>query len=306
VWYEGNPCNMHLMDLSAAVKEGVEAAGMVGMRFNTIGVSDGISMGTDGMSYSLQSRDIIADSIETVHSSPPSFQRERESGAVLRQLVGTGPAGESVSTLADPSISQRASGVRLTETGEPRRACEREKMEPLLSVEARRWLHQPPWTRCMDRRASLREGFWRLCPQRPSPAHGRACDEQVMCAQWYDANISLPGCDKNMPGTLMAMARVNRPSLMVYGGTIKPGHSSTGATLDIVSAFQSYGAPPPERRVDGAAPVIAQRQTAAAKGTPRGYAQLRASVQAPLSWAVAKPWARQVVRGLPTPTRRTD
>ena len=69
MWYEGNPCNMHLMDLAAAVKEGVEQAGMVGMRFNTIGVSDGISMGTDGMSYSLQSRDIIADSIETV---PPS------------------------------------------------------------------------------------------------------------------------------------------------------------------------------------------------------------------------------------------
>jgi dihydroxy-acid dehydratase len=62
-----------------------------------------------------------------------------------------------------------------------------------------------------------------------------------MSAQWYDANVSLPGCDKNMPGTLMAMGRLNRPSLMVYGGTIKPGHSSTGATLDIVSAFQSYG-----------------------------------------------------------------
>jgi dihydroxyacid dehydratase/phosphogluconate dehydratase len=71
VWYEGNPCNMHLMDLAAAVKQGVEQAGMVGMRFNTIGVSDGISMGTDGMSYSLQSRDIIADSIETV----PTFDR---------------------------------------------------------------------------------------------------------------------------------------------------------------------------------------------------------------------------------------
>ena len=66
VWYEGNPCNMHLMDLAADVKTGVKEAGMVGMRFNTIGVSDGISMGTDGMSYSLQSRDIIADSIETV------------------------------------------------------------------------------------------------------------------------------------------------------------------------------------------------------------------------------------------------
>ena len=66
VWYEGNTCNMHLNDLAARVKEGVQAAGLVGMRFNTIGVSDGISMGTDGMSYSLQSRDLIADSIETV------------------------------------------------------------------------------------------------------------------------------------------------------------------------------------------------------------------------------------------------
>ncbi|KAG2436942.1 hypothetical protein HXX76_006460 [Chlamydomonas incerta] len=130
VWYEGNPCNMHLMDLAAEVKKGVEAMGMVGYRFNTIGVSDGISMGTDGMSFSLQSRDLIADSIET-----------------------------------------------------------------------------------------------------------------VMSAQWYDANISLPGCDKNMPGTLMAMARLNRPSLMIYGGTIKPGHSRMdGSVLDIVSAFQSYGA----------------------------------------------------------------
>ncbi len=127
VWWEGNTCNMHLNDLSAKVKEGVKAAGLVGLRFNTIGVSDGISMGTDGMSYSLQSRDIIADSIET-----------------------------------------------------------------------------------------------------------------VMNAQWYDANISIPGCDKNMPGVLIAMGRINRPSLMVYGGTIKPGHWKN-ATLDIVSAFQSYG-----------------------------------------------------------------
>jgi len=127
VWWEGNTCNMHLNDLAAMVKEGVEKADMVGMRFNTIGVSDGISMGTDGMSYSLQSRDIIADSIET-----------------------------------------------------------------------------------------------------------------VMCAQWYDANISIPGCDKNMPGVLIAMGRVNRPALMVYGGTIKPGHLKD-KTLDIVSAFQSYG-----------------------------------------------------------------
>ena len=128
VWYEGNPCNMHLMDLAAKVREGVQAAGMVGMRFNTIGVSDGISMGTDGMSYSLQSRDLIADSIET-----------------------------------------------------------------------------------------------------------------VMCAQWYDANISLPGCDKNMPGCIIAMGRLNRPALMVYGGTIKPGCGLKGEKLDIVSAFQSYG-----------------------------------------------------------------
>jgi dihydroxy-acid dehydratase len=127
VWYEGNTCNMHLNDLAQRVREGVQAAGLVGMRFNTIGVSDGISMGTEGMSYSLQSRDLIADSIET-----------------------------------------------------------------------------------------------------------------VMCAQWYDANISIPGCDKNMPGCLIAMGRLNRPALMVYGGTIKPGHYRD-MTLDIVSAFQSYG-----------------------------------------------------------------
>ena len=66
MWYEGNTCNMHLLDLAAKVKQGVDAAGLLGMRFNTIGVSDGISMGTEGMSYSLQSRDLIADSIETV------------------------------------------------------------------------------------------------------------------------------------------------------------------------------------------------------------------------------------------------
>jgi dihydroxy-acid dehydratase len=127
VWYEGNPCNMHLNLLAADVKKGVDEAGMVGLRFNTIGVSDGISMGTEGMSYSLQSRDLIADSIET-----------------------------------------------------------------------------------------------------------------VMRAQWYDANIALPGCDKNMPGCLIAMARVNRPSLMVYGGTIRAGQLD-GQVLDVVSAFQSYG-----------------------------------------------------------------
>ncbi len=127
MWYEGNTCNMHLNDLASEAKKGVDAAGMVGMRFNTIGVSDGISMGTEGMSYSLQSREIIADSIET-----------------------------------------------------------------------------------------------------------------VMSAQWYDANISIPGCDKNMPGCMIAIARINRPSIMVYGGTIKAGcHADT--PLDIVSAFQSYG-----------------------------------------------------------------
>ncbi|WP_437203871.1 dihydroxy-acid dehydratase [Planctomicrobium sp. SH664] len=127
-WYEGNSCNMHLLELAAQVKKGVAAAGLVGMRFNTIGVSDGISMGTEGMSFSLQSRDLIADSIET-----------------------------------------------------------------------------------------------------------------VMGAQWYDGLITLPGCDKNMPGCIMAMGRLDRPALMVYGGTIKPGCSSKGEKLDIVSAFQSYG-----------------------------------------------------------------
>ncbi len=127
VWYEGNTCNMHLNGLAERVKEGVVAADLVGMRFNTIGVSDGISMGTEGMSYSLQSRDLIADSIET-----------------------------------------------------------------------------------------------------------------VMAAQWYDACIALPGCDKNMPGVIMALGRLNRPGLMVYGGTIRPGHWG-GKTLDIISAFQSYG-----------------------------------------------------------------
>src|SRR5271155_1525322 len=128
VWYEGNPCNMHLLHLAEKVKEGVAGAGMVGLRFNTIGVSDGISMGTDGMSYSLQSRDLIADSIET-----------------------------------------------------------------------------------------------------------------VMGAQWYDANVSIPGCDKNMPGCLIAMGRLNRPSLMVYGGTIRAGHGDNHSKLDVISAFQSYG-----------------------------------------------------------------
>jgi dihydroxy-acid dehydratase len=127
MWYEGNTCNMHLDRLAAHVKDGVQAAGLVGLRFNTIGVSDGLSMGTDGMSYSLPSRDLIADSIET-----------------------------------------------------------------------------------------------------------------VMGAQWYDALITVPGCDKNMPGSVIAMARLNRPALMVYGGTIHAGHAQ-GRPRDIISAFQSYG-----------------------------------------------------------------
>src|SRR5690606_14465924 len=116
-----------LLDLGAHVKEGVKDAGLIGMRFNTIGVSDGISMGTEGMSYSLQSRDLIADSIET-----------------------------------------------------------------------------------------------------------------IMGGQWYDGLIAIPGCDKNMPGCLIAMGRLTRPSIMVYGGTIKPGIRN-GESLDIVSAFQCYG-----------------------------------------------------------------
>ncbi|HTN77761.1 MAG TPA: dihydroxy-acid dehydratase, partial [Pirellulaceae bacterium] len=128
VWYDGNTCNMHLNKLADEVKQGVTAAGLVGMRFNTIGVSDGISMGTDGMSYSLQSRDLIADSMET-----------------------------------------------------------------------------------------------------------------IMAAQWYDALIALPGCDKNMPGCIMAMGRLNRPSIMVYGGTIRAGCTPRHPKLDIVSAFQAYG-----------------------------------------------------------------
>ncbi|KPI36395.1 Dihydroxy-acid dehydratase [Cyphellophora attinorum] len=130
VWFSGNPCNMHLMDLSNVVRRGVAEAGLQPMQFNTIGVSDGISMGTTGMRYSLQSREIIADSIET-----------------------------------------------------------------------------------------------------------------VMEGQWYDANISIPGCDKNMPGVMMAIGRLNRPSIMVYGGSIAPGCARTqnNADIDIVSAFQAYG-----------------------------------------------------------------
>lgn len=125
--FEGNTCNMHLNDLAQQVRKAVWKDNMVGLVFNTIGVSDGISMGTEGMNFSLQSRDIIADSIETVVS-----------------------------------------------------------------------------------------------------------------AQWYDGVIAIPGCDKNMPGCLMALGRMNRPGLMLYGGTIKPGHYD-GVDLNIVSSFEAYG-----------------------------------------------------------------
>lgn len=125
--WEGNPCNMHLNSLAADIKVGVNKADLVGLIFHTIGVSDGISMGTDGMRYSLVSRDIIADSIETV-------------------------AG----------------------------------------------------------------------------------------AQWYDAVVAVVGCDKNMPGAMMGMARLNRPAILVYGGSIKPGFYK-GDKLDVVSAFEALG-----------------------------------------------------------------
>ena len=125
--YDGNTCNMHLNDLAKKVKAGVWENNLVGLIFNTIGVSDGMSNGTDGMRYSLVSRDIIADSIEAV------------------------------------------------------------------------------------------------------------CG-----AQYYDGLIAIPGCDKNMPGSLIAMGRLNRPSIMVYGGTIAPGHYN-GQDLNIVSAFEALG-----------------------------------------------------------------
>ena len=125
--YDGNTCNMHLNDLAKIVKQGVWDQDLVGLIFNTIGVSDGISNGTEGMRYSLVSRDIIADSIEAV------------------------------------------------------------------------------------------------------------CG-----AQYYDSLIALPGCDKNMPGSIIAMGRLNRPAIMVYGGTIAPGHYN-GQDLNIVSAFEALG-----------------------------------------------------------------
>ena len=125
--YEGNPCNMHLNDLSVDIKNGVQASDLVGLIFNTIGVSDGISMGTPGMRFSLPSRDVIADSMET-----------------------------------------------------------------------------------------------------------------VVQAMSYDALVTVVGCDKNMPGALMAMLRLNRPSILVYGGTIAPG-CHKDKKLDVVSAFEAWG-----------------------------------------------------------------
>lgn len=126
--WEGNPCNMHLNDLAKDIKEGVQVQDdLYGLIFHTIGVSDGISMGTPGMRYSLPSRDLIADSIETVVS-----------------------------------------------------------------------------------------------------------------AQWYDAVVAITGCDKNMPGAMIAMARLNRPAILVYGGTIAPG-CHAGRKLDVVSAFEALG-----------------------------------------------------------------
>jgi len=125
--WEGNPCNMHLNDLAARIRDGINLEDLKGLVFHTIGVSDGISMGTAGMKYSLPSRDVIADSIETVAS-----------------------------------------------------------------------------------------------------------------AQWYDGVVAVVGCDKNMPGAMMALSRLDRPSILVYGGTIKPGNHD-GKKLDIVSAFEALG-----------------------------------------------------------------
>ncbi|EPT05292.1 hypothetical protein FOMPIDRAFT_1139423 [Fomitopsis schrenkii] len=128
VWYEGNPCNKHLLGLGQLAKKALAEADIIGYQFGTVGCSDGISMGTRGMSYSLQSRDLIADQVET------------------------------------------AAG-----------------------------------------------------------------------GHWLDGMVVVPGCDKNMPGVLMALGRLNRPGLMVYGGTIRSGSCAGAPKLDLVSAFQAYG-----------------------------------------------------------------
>ncbi|KAL2123685.1 hypothetical protein VTJ04DRAFT_50 [Mycothermus thermophilus] len=130
VWWEGNPCNTHLLELGRIVKKAVEAQKMLAWQYGTIGVSDGITMGSEGMRFSLQSREIIADSIET-----------------------------------------------------------------------------------------------------------------ITCAQRHDANISIPGCDKNMPGVIMAAARHNRPFLMIYGGTIRKGHSTLlDDQINITTCYEAAGA----------------------------------------------------------------
>ncbi|GAA5942706.1 dihydroxy-acid dehydratase ILV3 [Sporobolomyces koalae] len=128
VWYEGNPCNKNVLNLGGRIKKSLAASGITGYQFGTTAVSDGISMGTFGMSYSLQSRDLIADSVET---------------------TGAG--------------------------------------------------------------------------------------------HWLDGMVTIPACDKNMPGVLMALGRLNRPGIMVYGGTMQPGSCADAPVLDVVSAFQSYG-----------------------------------------------------------------
>ncbi|EIW80489.1 dihydroxy-acid dehydratase [Coniophora puteana RWD-64-598 SS2] len=128
IWYEGNPCNRHLLGIGQDIKKSLYETDLIGYQFGVVGVSDGISMGTRGMSYSLQSRDLIADQVET------------------------------------------AAG-----------------------------------------------------------------------GHWLDGMVTVPGCDKNMPGVLMALGRLNRPGLMVYGGTIRPGSCGGNDRLDLVSAFQSYG-----------------------------------------------------------------
>ncbi|KAI0729609.1 dihydroxy-acid/6-phosphogluconate dehydratase [Fomitopsis betulina] len=128
VWYEGNPCNKHLLGLGQLAKKSLAEADIIGYQFGTVGCSDGISMGTRGMSYSLQSRDLIADQVET------------------------------------------AAG-----------------------------------------------------------------------GHWLDGMVVVPGCDKNMPGVLMALGRLNRPGLMLYGGSIRSGSCAGAPKLDLVSAFQAYG-----------------------------------------------------------------
>lgn len=130
VWWEGNPCNMHLLDLAKEVKKAVQSRDMLAWQYNTVGVSDAITMGNQGMRFSLQTREIIADSIET-----------------------------------------------------------------------------------------------------------------VTCAQAHDANITIPGCDKNMPGCIMGMARHNRPSLMIYGGTIDKGYSETlRRPINVATCYEAFGA----------------------------------------------------------------